>query len=276
MLRLLKIEINKLWESRAFRVLLGIYAITYSLCLLVFRTVYKKMEIDGIEQAFELKYNPFAFPDVWIITTFLAQFFTVLAAIIIIVLVVNEFNFRTARQHVIDGLTRMEIVLGKFITVIVVSIIITLLVFVLGTLTGLLNEGGSSSTSYSTSFQYFFAFFMRTVGLLSFAMFLGMWIRRTGISILLFIVIHYGFIATIFRNIRATEGFGEILPIGVFARLIRGKSLNEFDEVFNNFKDLGLTDYIFIAPTSQFILATVYIGIFVGLSYVVIRKNDLK
>ncbi len=278
MLRLFKIEINKLWESRAFRVLIGIYVVTYSLFLMVVRTIYNKMEIQGVEDALNLSYNPFKFPDVWIITTFMAQYFTILAAIIIIVLVVNEFTFRTARQHVIDGLTRAELVLGKFITVVMVSLIITVLVFLLGSFAGLMNNGGSSITPHSVAFEYFFAFFFRMLGMMSFAMFLAMWIRRTGVSILLFIVIHYGFIATIFRNIKDTEGFGEILPIGVFARLLRGMPFPKlFNENFlENISELGLTDYIYIAPTSQFILALIYIGAFMGLSYLVIKNNDLK
>lgn len=276
MLRLFKIEINKLLQSKTFRVLLVIYSVVYGLGMLLFTKskLFKLILKDLMEDALNISYNPFAFPDIWIINTYLAQSFTLLAAIIVVVMVVNEFNYRTARQHIIDGLYRWEIVIGKFITVNVVSLIITLLVFVFGTIAGLINEGeGVSTLSKMTGFAYFGAFFMRTLGLLSFAMFLAFWIRRTGISILIFIVLHLGWIATAIRAF-VDKTIGDLLPIGAFNRLIRTISPDE--ELLRTYDQLKLTDIISVAPAGQFIVAAAYISLFVFLSYYVIRKNDLK
>lgn len=274
MLKLFKIEWSKLLQSKSFRVLLAIYAITYGLFLLSLSSMFKRFQTDVFEEISDIvDYNPFTFPDIWIITTYLAQPFTVLAAIIVIALTVNEFNFRTARQHIIDGLTRWEFVLGKFITVITISVIITVLIFLLGSLTGAVKGGGEGSTTYIKSLSYFLAFFVRTLGLLTFAMFMAMWIKRTGVSILLFIVIHLGLIATTIRNIADPE-IGDLLPMGAINRLLRTFKADE--TLVDNFQTMHLTDIILIAPTGQFVISFLYIGLFVGLSYVVIRKNELK
>ncbi len=273
MLRLFKIEINKLIQSRAFKVMLGLYMAIFTLFMFLLTGSFAKLRTEIIDALFKFDYNPFSFPDIWIITFYFAQYFTLLAAIIIIVIVVNEFDYRTARQHIIDGLSRWEIVLGKFIAVFTTALIITGLVFLLGTLYGISNSGGNSPTGYGTSLGYLFAFFIRTLGLLTFAMFFAFWIKKTGITIILFIVLHLGWIAAIFRN-TGHEAFGEILPIGVFNRLIR--TFKPDQTLMQNYEQLTLTDIVLVAPTSQFVMAAIYIAIFVGLSYVVIRKNEFK
>lgn len=274
MLKLFKIEWSKLLQSRSFRVLLGIYVIVYTLFLLVLSSMFDRFSSDILQEvAKNIDYNPFTFPDIWILTAYLAQPFTLLAAIIVIVLVVNEFDFRTARQHIIDGLTRWEFVLGKFITVVTISVIVTVLIFLLGSFTGLFKDPSNSPTGYGISLSYFIAFFVRTVGLLTFAMFLAMWIKRTGVTILIFIVLHLGLFAAIVRN-RLDESIGDALPMGTFNRLIR--LFRPDDTIIQNYEQLKLTDMILIAPTGQFVVSLIYIAAFVGLSYMVIRRNDLK
>jgi ABC-2 type transport system permease protein len=273
MLRLFKIEINKLIQSRAFKVMLGLYMGVFTLFMFLLTGSFAKFRTEIIESFLKFDYNPFSFPDIWIITFYFAQYFTLLAAIIIIVIVVNEFDYRTARQHIIDGLSRWEIVLGKFIAVTTTALIITFLVFLLGTAYGLANGGGNSPTGYGISATYIFAFFLRTLGLLTFAMFFAFWIKRTGISIILFIVLHLGWIAAITRRV-GNETLGEYLPIGVFNRLLR--TFKPDQSIVNNYQDLKLTDIILTAPVDQFVVASIYIAVFVGLSYVVIRKNEFK
>jgi ABC-type transport system involved in multi-copper enzyme maturation permease subunit len=273
MLRLFKIEINKLIQSRAFKVMLGLYMGVFSLFMFLLTGTFTKLRAEIIDALFKFDYNPFSFPDIWIITFYFAQYFTLLAAIIIVVIVVNEFDFRTARQHIIDGLSRWEIVFGKFIAVLTTAIIITVLVFLLGTLYGISNPVSNSPTGYATAIGYIFAFFIRTLGLLTFAMFFAFWIKRTGITIILFIVLHLGWIAAIIRRV-GNEAIGEILPIGVFNRLLR--TFKPDESLIQNYEQLTLTDIFLIAPTSQFVMAAIYIAVFVGLSYVVIRKNEFK
>ncbi|PKP27579.1 MAG: hypothetical protein CVU06_01635, partial [Bacteroidetes bacterium HGW-Bacteroidetes-22] len=54
----------------------------------------------------------YSFPGVWHNLTFMAgtRMFLLLPAFVIILLVTNEYTFRTVRQNVIDGLSRDQIV----------------------------------------------------------------------------------------------------------------------------------------------------------------------
>jgi len=269
--KLLRIEWNKLLPSRSFRVLIGIYTAVFSLFLLVVNFFFD--EIDDLKELFQLDYNPMTFPDIWIITYWLAQPFTILAAIIVIALVVNEFNYRTARQHVIDGLTRFEFILAKFSMVKFIALICTVIIFLIATFVGLLNKQALSPTSFGDSFIYMAAFFFRTLGLLSFAMFLAVWIKRTGVAILVFIVLHTGLIA-LFLKYRIDDSVGQNMPIGAMNRLIRVMRLDT-DSV-DNFRDLRLTEIILTGNLQEFILVILYTALFFGLSYMIIMKKDLK
>jgi ABC-type transport system involved in multi-copper enzyme maturation permease subunit len=273
MLKLLKIEWNKLLPSKSFRWLIAIYIVVFAIYLFIANTFYEKIE--PLRETLQVTYNPMVFPDVWIISFWLAQPFILLAAIIVIALVVNEFNYRTARQHVIDGLTRWEFVLAKFFTVVLITVICTAIAFLLGTLVGLTNEQSNTPTGFGEVLAYMAAFFIRGLGLLTFAMFLGMWIKRTGVSILFFIVLHMGFVAMILR-FRVEEKLGFIMPIGAMNRLIRNIFFFIDDENIETVRNLGLTEIIIAGSGGEMVLVLLYTAAFVGLSYLVIMRKDLK
>jgi len=271
MLKLLRIEWNKLLPNRSFRVLLAIYTAVFTLFLLVVNFSFDK--IGDLKELLQVDYNPMVFPDIWIITYYLAQSFTILPAIIVIALVVNEFTYRTARQHVIDGLTRFEFIVAKFGMVKFVTLICTIIVFLIATFVGLLNQQAVTPTGFAESFIYLAAFFFRTLGLLSFAMLLAVWIKRTGVAILVFIVLHTGLIA-MFLKFRIDEAYGKYMPIGAINRLIRVMKINDAD--VENFRELKLTEIILTGNLQEFLLVIGYTMMFFGLSYLAIKRKDLK
>ena len=276
MLKLFKIEWAKLFPSRAFRVLIGIYTVVFGLFMIILNRIGENFE--PVEELFQLDYNPFVFPDIWIITFWLARPFVILPAIVVIALTVNEFQFRTGRQHVIDGLSRWEFIMAKFGMVKFMAFICTAIVFIMATLVGLSNSGGSSPTGMGTTFIYLLAFYIRTLGLLTFAMFLAIWIKRTGVSILFFIVLHMGFIA-MWLKFKLEGALGPFMPVGAMNRLVRvpfgdvnEESIGDMDSIL----DLKLTDIILSGSVQEMLMVVLYICIFLGLSYYVIKKKDMK
>ncbi len=275
MLKLLKIEWNKLYPSRTFRVLFGIYASVFVLFLLGIAKAQGLREMNDLASNF---YNPFQFPDVFIIISIFAQILTLLPAIIVIVLVTNEFSYKTARQHVIDGLSRFEFVLLKFVNVKLLAFLSTMLVVIFSLLIGGMTKSSGVGATLGQSLLFVVAFFFKTLGFLTFAMFLAIWIKRTGVTILLFTVIHTGLFVLIITN-WMNAGVAKLLPISVFNRVINLK-----DSIFDTISDLvqgkggvnGAIDVVHVAPFSHFILVTVYIAGFIGLSYLVLKSRDLK
>src|SRR5690606_4184788 len=78
-------------------------------------------------------------PDFWQTLTYMASFFNLLLGVLVIVLVSDEYTFRTLRQQVIDGLSRAELVLAKFYVVLGLGAFATFFLLLLGLYFGLLH-----------------------------------------------------------------------------------------------------------------------------------------
>lgn len=273
--KLINIEWNKLWPNRTFKVLFGIYAGVFLIFLLAMIKADNLRAVNDMAANF---YNPLQFPDVFILVSIFAQVLTLLPCIIVIVLVTNEFQYKTARQHVIDGLTRFEFILCKFIDVKLMALLSTALVIIFGIIVGATSEQSGTGATFMQSFAFVIAFFFKTLGFLTFAMFLALWIKRTGLTILLFTVIHTGLFVLLIRNWLDKE-IAQFLPISVFNRVI---SLN--DSVIGTVQDLfqgkgdvnGAIDIVSVAPIGHFLLIAVYIAGFIGASYFILSRRDLK
>lgn len=55
----------------------------------------------------------YAVPGIWPKLAYIASFFSLLPAFLLIMLITDEFQYRTFRQQIIDGATRQELVLAK-------------------------------------------------------------------------------------------------------------------------------------------------------------------
>ncbi len=269
MQKLFKIELGKILPNRSFKILFGLYVGIFSLFFIAIpqANVFKVLS----EVTRNNQINPFEFPDIWVMLSYTAQFFTVLLAILIIVLVCNEFLYRTARQHVIDGLSRLEFTLGKLMNVIIIAALSTIAMTVIGLLSGIFQGSGSSNIAFGNTIPYLFALFVQIAGFLSLAMFLGFLLKKTGMAIVLFMIL-FTSIPNWFFKARFSEEIAEKLPISIFW------GLTQFDKdlKIEAIPNANITDLIVLGAYSNFILAFVYIAVFTVLSYLLLLRSDLK
>lgn len=169
--------------------------------------------------------NPFHFPEVYHTTAYLSSFFTFIPAIVVIMLITNEYQFKTHRQNIIDGWQKQTFVWGKFISVLLVSILVTLFFFAVATGIGFIATPDISTVSLFTKGKYIGLFFLQIFTQLSFAFLLGILVRKAFIAYGLFIF--YGMIveniaAAVFKLKAQKFGFdyGQFLPLEISDRLI--------------------------------------------------------
>src|ERR1051325_9413689 len=122
MRRLLQIEFIKIKSYRSFWAICAIYA----LILILVTSTLKMVESEDPAHSF------FSFPDVWHHLAYVASFLNLLPGILIIMLVANEYTFRTFRQNLIDGLAREEIVYSKFILIGAIALFLVTFIFIWG------------------------------------------------------------------------------------------------------------------------------------------------
>jgi ABC-type transport system involved in multi-copper enzyme maturation permease subunit len=188
MLSLIKIEWLKIKKYPAFWWMLGIVALTYPSVNLIFLNVYEEIS-QGKEMGMIAKMllgNPYAFPETWHTVAFFSSFFIVLPAILVIMLVTNEYNFRTHRQNIIDGWSRQDFITSKLCDVLIVSLIITMSFVLVAIGYGLYTD---KNTFYRAGeqLQYIPLFFLQTFAQLSIAFLLGYLVKKAFIALGIFL-----------------------------------------------------------------------------------------
>src|SRR6185295_15403942 len=107
MYSLLKIEWQKLKTYRTFWTILLLYVVLFPVANILLADLLQKM-IGSNKMTQHMIVNYFAFPHVWRAVPYVGGYFLVLPAILLIILVTNEYTFKTHRQNVIDGLSRNQ------------------------------------------------------------------------------------------------------------------------------------------------------------------------
>ncbi len=115
MFRLIRIEYLKLRHHRATWILLGLYLITIAAAafgggLLLKYLAEKGVSYRGIDPTILPIYD---FADIWQNLAYMAYYFKIFPAFLLMISVSNEFTYKTHRQNIIDGMSRGEFFFSK-------------------------------------------------------------------------------------------------------------------------------------------------------------------
>jgi len=278
MLRLLNIELHKLKYSRSAKIL----TITYFV-LITFIALIASIEFDLGNIHFRLAdQGIFNFPFIWHFNSYIAATLKLFLAIVIVSMMSNEYSNRTLKQNLIDGLSKKEFVLSKFITVVLFSVISTLFLFVVSLLLG---YSFSDFTEFSIVFsdlEYLVGYFVKLVGFFSFCMFLGILIKRSAFALgFLFIwwiaeSIAYGVLKwKLFRESDLADNITQFFPLESMSNLVVEpfSRLNVIKTAATQIgseldKDYGVHWY-------QLLIVIAWTVIFVFLSFKLLKNRDL-
>jgi ABC-2 type transport system permease protein len=188
MLHLLKIDLKKLTSYRTFWVVCGLYFIT-----LAFATASGMEFLKWLARTFEdfgqeLNINRiplYHFPDVWLNLIWFSGWFKIVLAIMVVISVTNEFSYRTARQNIIDGLSRQQFLGSKILTNVLLSLMSVVMIFLIGLVTGLIYSPSAAYENILTDVEFFPAYFLEIFFFLSYALMISVLIQRSGLTIIL-------------------------------------------------------------------------------------------
>ncbi len=192
MIRLLKIELNKILYSKVFWIILGLYVllmIPIAFQLEDFIASFNVSSSTGTEgeevtqpsmgSMLVAGNSIYKYPAVWHYITYLASWFKLLLAIVLIINVTNEYSYKTLRQNIIDGMSKWEVIWAKELVILLLSlfsaIVVVLLSFILGS-----NPDG---VSIFEGFSIVITYLISIVLYLNFAYFLCSWLKRSGFVI---------------------------------------------------------------------------------------------
>lgn len=188
MISLLKIEWLKVKNYKAF----WIFTILYFVSILgINYTGYyiNELTLKSLPASTLLLGTPYSFPKVWQTVGWMSSWLLYFPGILFIMLLTNEFNFKTHRQNIIDGWTRFQFITVKITFALIFCVLATIVNFLVALLFGFLSTGSVFSFDGIQNVGYIF---IQTVAYITFAMFLAILFRRSGIAIAVFFL--YGLI----------------------------------------------------------------------------------
>ena len=124
------------------------------------------------------------FPDVWMNLIWFGGLLKVVLAIMVVISITNEFTYRTLRQNVIDGLSRLEFLTSKILTNVLLSFMSVAMIFVIGLVTGMIYSPSIEINQILKDLEFFLAYFLEIFFFLSYALMLGVLIQRSGLTII--------------------------------------------------------------------------------------------
>lgn len=268
MLHLLKIEWLKIKNYRTFWIIfilylvsiIGINYLVYEWLQFYFEETVRRNPKDMVIKML-IGTPPYEFPHVWQMASQVASYLLIIPGLLTIILLTNEYSYKTHRQNVIDGHTRTQFVTSKLLLVIIFSIISTL---VIG-LTAII-FGAVTGTPFDTEKVWYLALaFLQSLNYCFFAVLISVALKRSGISIgvyFLYVVIFDNILFWVFYKYLARSGF--FLPVETADGLISAPVFGELQ------KEL-------IRPQFEYILGSciLYVLLYVILSYRKFQTDDL-
>ena len=262
MLDLLKIEYKKIIPFNTFWVIFGLFFIFTPIVF------YSIGQIQGQGMSLNSIYN---FPNIWNNITYMGSWFNLLIGMLIVILVCNEFTFKTFRQHVIDGQSKADFIISKVLLMSSFALLSTIYLFIVGFLFGTFSDS-PSDVSFLTNLNYIFVYFIQALGYMSVALIFATLIRSTALSIILFIA---SIAIESIIQIPIPHPIDKYFPMEVIANLTPNPFLNPI-EIQPEMEVANPLAQDQIPFNTTLIISIVYIIVFWGISYFILTKKDIK
>lgn len=265
-IKLLNIELKKQTNNKAFWVLFILY------CIVILSVFVGTQEfINGITTNSKKggipipKISLYSFPYIWHNLGFIAGYFKIFLALIVIISITNEFSFKTIRQNIICGLSKWDFLSSKISLIFLLSLVSTFLFLVTGIILGLINTPSESYTLIFNDYQYILVYFLELFSFMIFALFCSFLIKKSGLTISL--VLLYAYIIEPIAAVKFPKVVANFLPVNSISNLIQ----------IPNSSLMKIFGFEFQKNVSILNVSTViaYCGLFIWLTYYLLKKNDL-
>lgn len=279
MKRLLSIELTKIWKNKASKVLTLTYFILLSLIALV-----ASIKFDIGPFKFHLAdMGIFNFPYIWHFNTYVADAFKFFLAIVIVSMMANEYTYGTLKQNLIDGMSKLEIIQSKFLTVVMFALASTVFVFVMSLILGYSFSSYTETSVVFTDLQYVLGYFIKLVGFFSACLFIGILIKRSAFAIgflilwyivenILFLLLKFQIFRSSPQTVKTIISFFPLesmsnLVVEPWTRLSAIKAMGNQVGI-SQAKDYNVHYY-------SILIVLVWTVIFMLMSYKLLKKRDL-
>ena len=279
-MRLLSIELFKIWHNKTSRVLiLGYFLLIFSIAILsTINVEFGPIKFNLAEQGI------FNFPYIWHFNTFVIALLKIFFAIIIVAMIGNEYSYKTLKQNLIDGLSKSEFLRSKIYAIAAFVAISTLLVFVISLILGGIYSDYNEFQIIFSDLEYLLTYAIKLFGFFTFCLFLAILIKRSAFALgflalwQVFEGIAYGLMRWKLSDlipVLSAEQVIKFFPLQAIGNLIKepftrlSAIQNIADQIGEGFtKDYGIS-------ILNIIIVLVWSGLFIWGSYGLLKRRDL-
>lgn len=283
MKRLLSIEFQKIWKNKASKVLLIAYFVLLSFIALIASIKFSigTFEIRIADQGI------FNFPYIWHFNSYIAALFKIFLAIVIVSMMANEYTYGTLKQNLIDGLSKKEFIISKFIVVVTFALASSVFIFIMSLILGYSFSSYNEIGIVFSDLEYLLAFFIKLVAFFSFCLFIGILVKRSAFALgFLFIwfiaenifywILKFGILDGNDKTKNFADTIIQFFPIESMSNLIkepfsRLSAIKTIEATIGGAK--AVKDYSI--HFSQISIVLIWIAIFIYASYYILKKRDL-
>lgn len=178
-MRLLGIELYKIWHNKTSKVLMfGYFLLIFSIAILsTINVEFGPIKFNLAEQGI------FNFPYIWHFNTFIIALLKIFFAIVIVAMIGNEYSYKTIKQNLINGMSKGEFLKSKVYTIAAFVGISTLLVFSISLILGGIYSDYNEFQIIFSELEYLLAYAVKLFGFFSFCLFLAILIKRSAFAL---------------------------------------------------------------------------------------------
>ncbi|SRR5210317_94586 len=279
-MRLLSIELYKIWHNRTSRILiLSYFLLIFSIAIL--STI--NVEIGPIK--FNLaEQGIFNFPYIWHFNTFMIALLKIFFAVIIVAMIGNEYSYKTLKQNLIDGLSKEEFLKSKLYAILAFVLISTLLVFIISLILGGIYSDYNEFQIIFSDLEYLLAYTVKLFGFFTFCLFLSILIKRSAFALgflalwQVFEGIAYGLMRWKLSDIIPELSAEQVIvffPLNAMGNLIKEpfSRLSAIQNIADQIGEGFTKDYEISAFNLMIVL--IWSALFIWASYGLLKRRDL-
>ena len=163
---------------RTFWLFVSSYALLFFMIIGTLEKLTTRLRTN-VEQASGIDF--LMYPMVWQTISWLGSWLFLFLGMLIILLVTNEIECQTFRQHIIDGISHTQYIIAKYMVIVCLCIyatgVMVILCMIYGNTSPSMPDG-----SWIYAVSYMFAFCLQGVGFLSITFLFAIWFKRSLIA----------------------------------------------------------------------------------------------
>jgi ABC-2 type transport system permease protein len=259
MKKLLQLEFIKYSYSRIFYAFMGLY-----IAMIVLLEMFSGKDVMMTNK----------FPDVWGNLVYSLSFLNFFIGFIILISLTNEYQYKTLRQHIVDGLTKTSYFGAKSLYSLSITVFIAAFVAVSVIISGLYHSPAGNTHGMFENSAVIGDYFVQLLGYMSIAVFMSYLFRNTALAAIIYImyvlVIEPSLGMALFHN-DTNRQFLAYFPKTLFSGLVEPVSTVK---LLSHVPFIGLVKG---APehATRVLMACAYILVLNAGSYFLLRKRDL-